>query len=236
VAAELKGSGREVSQKMQKNIKKIKIIRKTNKGFTLVEMLVSISIFSMAMTIVAQLFFYSLSAEKRVAAHSQLVNEMSYNMEHISRGIRMVKKIPTGQTDGCSALVVPGMNFALDPDPSVSGIIYRNDNTAGGVDCVEYYTCHPGNPCYPTTGYSGVTVLMESRMSYTSAGVPIFNFNLPLTSPKINITNFSVTGIGWSQTDEAQPRVTLYIQAQNDQKEILKNQVTISQRDIDIQQ
>ena len=78
MAAELKGSGREVSQKMQKNIKKIKIIRKTNKGFTLVEMLVSISIFSMAMTIVAQLFFYSLSAEKRVAASVKHKKDLSW--------------------------------------------------------------------------------------------------------------------------------------------------------------
>ena len=236
MAAELKGSGREVPQKMQKNTKKIKIIRETNKGFTLVEMLVSISIFSMTMTIVAQLFFYSLSAEKRVTSHSQLVNEMSYNMEHISRGIRMAKKISTGKSDSCSLLVVPGVNFAPDPDPSISGIIYRNVNPAGGVDCVEYYACHPGNPCYPTAGYSAVTVLMESRASYTSAGVPLFNFNLPLTSPKIDITGFNVVGGGWSQTDELQPRVTIYIQAQNDQKEILKNQVTISQRDIDVQE
>jgi len=188
-----------------------------NGGYTLVEMLVSLAIFSMAMTVAAQLFFYSLKAKNMLVAHSQLINEMTYNFEHISRGLRMAKK----STDA-TCLSASGLNF----EKTATGIKFQNPGLAGGVECVEYYI---GNP-YP----SGVNALMERRVASA------WNFDLPLTSPEINVVSFSVAESpvfsGWSQEDDLQPRVTLYMKAENDQGEVIENQITVSQRDIDVRE
>jgi len=198
-------------------------------GFTLVEIMVSIAIFALAMTVVAQLFIYSLRAQRRLVAHSQLINEMSYNMEHFGRDIRMAKKrLQSDSAPYCLSAV--GVNFdEIVTGGNITGLKFKNTNLSGGVDCVQYYTCKPSQACYPF-GYSGVTVLMESHSGVNGA------FDLPVTSPKIDITNFELVLIGESQEDEIQPRVTMYIQAKNEENEVLESQLTVSQRDIDFRE
>lgn len=197
-------------KKPTKNGKKIEL--RNFQGFTLIEVMVSLAIFSLSMIVVGQLFFRSLYIQKFLVAHFQLVNEMSYNLEHISRGLRMAVK-----GEGASCLP-QGVNF----EQTAAGIKFQDVNPNGTTDCVEYYLGHPAD--YP----SGILALMERRVGTSSS------FDLPLTSPKIKILNFSVTGTGWSQSDRLQPRITIYIQAQNNENEILENQITVSQRNPDI--
>jgi prepilin-type N-terminal cleavage/methylation domain-containing protein len=185
------------------------------RGFTLVEILVSVAIFSVAMGIVVQMFYYSLRMQKYLTAHFQLFNEISYNMEYISRGLRMAQK-----SIDSSCLTSAGLNF----EKTAAGIKFRVPNATGGSDCVEYYTATP--PGYP----AAVIALMEKRTSITDS------YDLPLTSPKITILNFEIKDSGWMQTDNLQPRVTIYIKAQGAVGEILENQFTVSQRNLDISQ
>jgi prepilin-type N-terminal cleavage/methylation domain-containing protein len=191
--------------------------KKCKRGFTLIEILVSVSIFLLAMTIVFEMFYASLRVQRRMVAHSQLINEMSYNLEHISRGVRMAKKsLPTDPP----CLSTLSTNY----ERTAFGIKFQNPNAiVGGVDCVEYYvSAHPQNPA--------AKALMERRSN------SVFSFDLPLTSSEIDIINFSVTMSGESQDDTLQPRVTLYIEAKNRENEIMKDQITISQRDLDIRE
>jgi len=156
--------------------------------------------------------------------HNQLINEMSYNLEHITRGLRMAKK----STDS-KCLSAPKLNFEKithnEGGVTTYGIKFLNSKTGGGTECIEYYLGHPVD--YP----AGTFALMENRNSGT------WSFNLPLTSPEINVLAFKIdeNKIGWSQDDFLQPRVTLYLQAKNKENEILENQMTISQRDLDAQ-
>lgn len=175
------------------------------RGFTLVEMLVATTIFSMSMGVVMELFLHSMHIQRTLVAHAQLISEMSYNLEHISRGLRMAKK-----SADSACLSAPGKNFEI----TASGVKFLNPKLNGGVECVEYYL-------------SGQT-LFERR----NAGV--WSFDLPLTSPDVKVLSFSAAGSGWSQEDFIQPRVTVYIKAQSKESEILENQITVSQRDIDI--
>lgn len=193
-------------------------------GFTLVEMLVSIAVFSMAMGVVTQLFLYSMHIQRFLVAHAQMVNEMSYNLEHISRGLRMAKK----SQDTNTACLPQGSNYETtvhnETGATTYGIKFLNPKLAGGVECVEYYLGHPAD--YP----AGAMALMEKRDGGT------WSFDLPLTSPDVKILAFTVAGTGWSQDDTSQPRVTVYVQSQSKEKEILENQITVSQRDIDVRE
>jgi prepilin-type N-terminal cleavage/methylation domain-containing protein len=201
-------------------------IQKTDKGFTLVEVLVSITLFLLAMTVVTQLFVFASRAQRKILARSQMIGEISYNLEHISRGLRMAKK-----SEDSSCLSAPNVNFEKNSqkingkNPIGNALIFQNRNAAGGFDCVKLYLFHPDD--YP----AGKTALMEYRDNGKK-------YALPLTSPDINVLAFSVAqdtaSGGWGQNDDLQPRVTIYIKAQDKEGGIFETQTTISQRDLDV--
>jgi prepilin-type N-terminal cleavage/methylation domain-containing protein len=186
-------------------------------GFTLIEMMVSIAIFLLAMGAAMQLFFFSERAYRDLLAYSQTIGEMSYDLEHISRGLRMAKK-----SGDSSCLSVPGKNF----ESTGSDIKFQNLNGSGQMDCVKYYLGHPSG--YP----ADKTALMEYRKNLDA------EYALPLTSPEVNVRAFSIiqdsSFDGWEQTDRLQPRVTLHMRAQSSNGKILETQMTVSQRDIDV--
>jgi len=190
-------------------------------GFTLIEMMVSLFIFSMTMTIVGQLFFYSLKMQRQMSAHTKLINELSYSMERISRGIRMAQKDTTGSCIGQYE------NYESGSDALGDHIKFKTPDTsfvsATPTDCVEYYLDNYYSP--------GVISLMESR---SNEGGVFPDYVLPLTSPTINVQSFEIVESGWSQNDNSQPRVILLIKAIDGEGQDLEVQMTVSQRNIDI--
>jgi len=70
-----------------------------NKGFTLVEMLVSLAIFSILLVAVLNTFVKGYYYQKRVAEMQAVEREGSYLMELISREIRMASDINNSQAD-----------------------------------------------------------------------------------------------------------------------------------------
>ncbi len=177
--------------------------------------MVSITIFLLAIASIGQLFAYAQRAHRALLARSQAVDELSYDLEHISRGLRMAKK---SQDSLC--LSAPKMNY----ETTANGIKFQNLKSDGTYDCIEYYLGYPGGD------YGANGAIMERRAGASQ------NFDLSLTSPQNNVLIFSVAdGIGsWSQTDNMQPRVTLHIKIEDSQGSVLQNQITVSQRDLDI--
>jgi prepilin-type N-terminal cleavage/methylation domain-containing protein len=191
------------------------------RGFTLVEMMVSLFIFSMTMGVVGQLFLYSLKMQRQMSAHNKLINELSYSMERISRGLRMAQKDMTGTCIGQYE------NFEKTTDTYGDHIKFKSPDTSfvssNPIDCIEYYL----DDYYST----GVTSLMESR---SNEGGAFSDYSLPLTSPAIDVQTFSITESGWSQNDDSQPRVVVHIVAVDGEGQNLEVQMTVSQRNIDI--
>ena len=210
---------------LRKINKLIKQKTSSKAGFTLVEMMVSIVIFSLAMTIAAQLFFYSLKMQRQMTARTKLINELAYSTERISRGIRMAQK-ETAAAGGC---IGQYENYQRTVDSFGDRLKFLTPDTsfvsASPVDCVEYYLGHPAD--YPT----GVVALMESRHNNGGA---FADYALPLTSPAVDIQSFAVTERGWSQDDTYQPRVTLHLKALDAEGQEMEVQMTVSQRNIDI--
>jgi len=193
-------------------------------GFTLVELLVSITIFALSIGVIIQLFVFSLHAERRLSDHSQLMNEASYNMEHITRGLRMAA------APAASCIADTNKNYELTTNHTkcdgltpASGVRFVSPVFIGAVetmDCVEYYEdCLDGQP-----------TLMEYRRNLLTGE----EYMLPLTSPEVQLTGFEVSGVGLLRDDQLQPRVTISIETKCGENQKLKLQTTVSKRTLDI--
>ena len=65
---------------------------KNKKGFTLVEVLVTVLIFTVVILIAAGIFASAIRAQRYNLAYQELLDQTSYVMEYMSRQIRMAKK------------------------------------------------------------------------------------------------------------------------------------------------
>lgn len=76
----------------------------TKKGFTLIELIVSMTIFLIVMVSIIELFASGIKAQKRSLALQTLSDSTSYAIEYMSRTIRMAKKDLTGTyiSTGCN--------------------------------------------------------------------------------------------------------------------------------------
>lgn len=82
------------------------------KGFTLVELLISMFIFSIILGGAANLVFSSAASQRRILVIQQLVSQSSYLQEYMSRAIRQAKK-ELGSPATCLTGVGPGYNYEL---------------------------------------------------------------------------------------------------------------------------
>ncbi len=186
------------------------------RGFTLVEMMVALAVFSLIMITVAGLFSHALRAHRVILAKSQMLEEAAYNLEHISRGLRMAKK-----TSDSGCLSAKNINFEKT---ARGGVKFQNLNSSGTMDCVEYYLG------YPDGGYGANGALMESRANAERS------FDLPLTSPAVNVEAYNVYDYGWPQNDRLQPRTTISMRIRGGENQVISHQITISQRDLDVEE
>jgi type II secretory pathway pseudopilin PulG len=67
-------------------------ITKSGGGFTLVEILVAVTIFVTVITVVSSLFVQAIRGQRRNLAYQELLGQTSYVMEYMSRSIRMAMK------------------------------------------------------------------------------------------------------------------------------------------------
>ena len=65
---------------------------KRNKGFTIIEMLVAVTIFTLVTGSITGLFISSIRSQSKVLTTQKLLDEASYAMEYMGRFLRMAKK------------------------------------------------------------------------------------------------------------------------------------------------
>ncbi len=70
------------------------------KGFTLVEIMVAVGIFALLGTAFTGFFISSLQAQRETLISQTMIDNISYNLEYISRSIRMAKKDMDGDCIG----------------------------------------------------------------------------------------------------------------------------------------
>ncbi|MBU2579068.1 prepilin-type N-terminal cleavage/methylation domain-containing protein [Patescibacteria group bacterium] len=95
-----------------------------NKGITLIELLIGISLFSIVIVAFLQLFTSAFKEQSKILSKTELLNSGSYASEYVSRALRMARKAE-------DAICIPvGTNYAA----TTNGIKFLNHNS----ECQEF--------------------------------------------------------------------------------------------------
>jgi len=188
-------------------------------GFTLIELIVAFGIFFIVAGSASWLFVEAVKAQKRTLAYQQVLDNVSYVMEYMSRTLRMAKKDTDG---GCITPTNGWVNYE-DIGNGIRFLNYRGY-------CQEFYLQEIGQE----------KRLVERKSTDKTFG----NLGLPvaLTSSQITVARFGIYDWGWAQGvspeyENLQPKVTIFLES----KELLEGvplvriQTSVSQRNLDIE-
>lgn len=182
------------------------------KGYTLIEILVAVSIFTVIISAPTGFLVGSLRAQLKVLASQKLLDQTSYLMEYMSRALRMAQKDKSG------TCVTPGEGNNYKNYEKIGSTGIRFKNYKG--ECQEFFLDE--NP-------------RKLKQSINGAA------SVPLTSDDLEIVLFKIgSDASWDQGDQDQPKVTLFLDIKGgrgrDEKlrPEIKIQTTISQRNLDV--
>ena len=187
-----------------------------NKGFTLIEMLVTVAIFSLIIGTSVGLFVWGIRAQRYSLSSQKILDQTSYAMEYMSRMLRMARK---DDLVGPSCLGLPAKkNYeVLSGGEELRFVKYDT------YECWRFYLSPAGQ-------------LMVDQAGNV----------LPLTSPDLNVTFLQFVISGEKQPppptgDYFQPKVTISMEVEGktmvfQQKPKIRIQTTISQRDLDVEE
>jgi len=199
---------------------KLMSIQHIQKGYTLIEVLVAVGIFTILIAAPTGFFVGSLRGQLKTLASQKLLDNTSYTLEYISRSLRMAKKELSA--DPLTACLLEGGTILY-------GHNYQITRGGNGLKFINYK-----NECQEFFLDENDHRLKESK----NGAAPV-----ALTAEDLEIT--SLTGLkfklsGESQADTDQPRVTLFLKikgARGQKPELqpeIKIQTTISQRNLDV--
>jgi prepilin-type N-terminal cleavage/methylation domain-containing protein len=192
------------------------LMSKNPKGFTLIEMLVAMAIFSTVMGIVTGIFITGIRQQK-MALDSQIVlDQTSYALEYMSRALRFASK----EKSGGACLSQDGLNFEIPVAYQIEG----NENLGTGLRFINHLQ---GDDCQEF-------FLENNQIKYWRQSDP--NPPVPLTSVKLEVISLKFDLEGKRQTDNLQPRITIFseIKSAGASGQSQKIQTSISQRNLDV--
>lgn len=97
------------------------------KGLTIIEMLVAVMMFSIAVGAISGIFISGIRTQRRVLATQELLDQTSYVLEYMGRALRMAKKDLTG------VCITAGKNYEITTEGGIQFI----DHTLIG-NCTEF--------------------------------------------------------------------------------------------------
>ncbi|MDE1874963.1 MAG: type II secretion system protein [Patescibacteria group bacterium] len=186
------------------------------KAFTLVELLVSVSIFAIVMLAATSAVFSIVAANNKTHAIKSVMTNLDFALESMARVMRVGYEyacgasVPLGSTGDCSS---GGTVFRFKANEDVDG---DNDyNPSDLNDIIEY-------------SLSGGQIMKKVYGDNTTS--------LPITAPEIHVTNLTFYLSGSAAGDLKQPKVTIVIQGYagtGDTQSDFNIETTVTQRAID---
>ena len=182
-----------------------------NRGYTLIEVLVSVAIFGIVLAGPTGLFVLSLRNQNMSLALGETIDNTSHAVEYISRALRMARK------DRIGDCITQNYNYE-NPGSDTSKIRFLNYQGY----CLEF-------------SLNG-TQLFQRKSS--DGSISNFDSGAYLTSDDLELSNFQFLVIGGSQYDNLQPRVTMIFHiakgSAGTDLPAINVQTTVSQRNLDV--
>ena len=105
-------------------------LKTRQRGFTLVEMIIALFMFSVVIGGISGLFISAIKSQKNTLAHQRLLNQTSYALEYMSRALRMAKKQDNATMPPC---IADGANYESD------GTYVKFVNHLENDDCQKFF-------------------------------------------------------------------------------------------------
>lgn len=198
-----------------------------NKGLTLLELLVAVSLFVVVMTMVSGLFAIALKYQRKSSYNQELLAETSYLMEYAGRQIRMARIYDPSDPDHVTCFVPdPNTNYALTGDvvivplPGIGKIGHGIRFINYEDKCVEIYLDSASGQLMLEKEWPGGDINPE-----------------PLTSDNLIVEKFDVLLVTKTTAVDLQDRVTFVLKvrdAENNEVSSLNVQTTVSQRSLNV--
>ena len=176
-------------------------------SYTLIEILVAVTIFFVALSSLTGFFLGATTSQQKSLASQELIDNLSYNLEYISRALRMAQKDDRG---GVNCLTGSLVNYEINP--STQGIKFRNYQN----ECQEFFL--EGNK------------LKESKNGVISNLTPD---NLEVVLFKVGPSD----SWDQNDNEQAKVTIFLEVRRKSEKTELaplMKIQTTISQRNLDV--
>lgn len=181
----------------------------SSKGFTLIELIVVVSIFTLIIFTATDLFISLFQQQKKILGEQELLSQISYNVEYMSRALRMARK------DDSGTCIMAGKNYQKTTSSGpYSGYGIKFINHTKSDICQEFFWDSTTNMLYESK---------DSGASY-----------VPLLADYVTVISFRVA---LSEAVDTQPRVTIFLDVKIGigSSQVTKQvQTTISQRNLNI--
>lgn len=229
-----------------------------NKGFTLIEVVVSVTLMAVALSMIGVIFLSSFVAQRKMIAFEQTMSNARVLLDTLSREIRTSKICGnTGGVRTCEDVsnnTLPGdISTRLDiirnsDGRAISYCIFENPPGAGtfaALGRAENDELFSVNPCGTGASFPGVEILHSPEVAVLATTTPsgahkLSGFITEGVGQTPYLTGDCVNLTGTPKLDTCQPRVTVMLHMQSLTQKSTKEKVeaqfqtTISQRMIDI--
>jgi len=182
-----------------------------NKGFTLIEAIVSLAIFIVISAALAQIIVVSIQNQIKITTTQNMFDQAIFALDKIEKELRMAKKDTDG---GCVGL---GNNYAT----SLNSITFlHHDQVSGLIKCKKFVL----------EGGKIREYISENKIATFVEGVDV-------TGDVVNVEDLRFNKIGDGRDDNLQPKITMIMKMKNKKIENSSSimlQATISQRRLDL--
>ena len=213
---------------------------KNSKGFTIVEIVVAMTIFILILGVAVNIFISAVAQQRKILSEQQLVNQMSYVIEYMAKALRMAIKdeardcvkelyIYEPEEPEAGIFVLTRQNLGEGSFRGIRFLNASNTNDLGEPICQEFFLDLD----------DGKNIFKEIKSANSHADLSTGNA-MPIVSEKIEITSikFAINGdinkYYASNIDSVQPSVTIFLEAKivGDDRPAKQIQTTISQRNL----
>jgi prepilin-type N-terminal cleavage/methylation domain-containing protein len=199
-----------------------KFAKKKNKGFTILELLVATTLFTVVVTSVSSSFIGIIDSYRKATAMRLVMDNLNASIESMVRGLK------TGTTYHCGST-----GTKTDPFDCASGLNYIAFETATGLA-----SSATDQVVYCLGGTAGCSATANQIFRSTDGGSTFLA--VTPTPPAVSITQLLFFVTGTTPNDNLQPRVVIIVRGTatgTNQKSAtaFSIQTSVTQRGIDLQ-